>query len=150
MRLTGIAKPRPAFWPLFVAIATFMPITRPLVSRSGPPELPGLRAASVWIIDCISWPSTRLGRVRLRFEMMPVVIVPFEAEGIAEGVDALADLEVLGRAEGDWVERVGGGVDLEDRHVVLGVEADEGGVVRLIAGQRDLDLPGHLRRRGSW
>ena len=32
-----------------VAICELMPITRPAASSSGPPELPGLIAASVWI-----------------------------------------------------------------------------------------------------
>ena len=43
MRLIGMAKPRPALCPDLVAMATFMPISRPLVSSSGPPELPGFR-----------------------------------------------------------------------------------------------------------
>ncbi len=29
----------------------FMPISRPALSNSGPPELPGLIAASVWIMS---------------------------------------------------------------------------------------------------
>ena len=42
----GIAKPMPL---LFWAIAVLMPMTFPPASSSGPPELPGLIAASVWI-----------------------------------------------------------------------------------------------------
>jgi len=30
-------------------MAVFMPITRPRLSTRGPPELPGFRAASVWM-----------------------------------------------------------------------------------------------------
>ena len=59
-----------------------MPIIRPLVSSSGPPELPGFIAASVWMIDFISRPSIRLGRVRFRLEMMPVVSVPSSPNGL--------------------------------------------------------------------
>ena len=42
----GMAKPMP-FWS--AAIAVLMPTTLPPASSSGPPELPGLIAASVWI-----------------------------------------------------------------------------------------------------
>ena len=53
----GIARPMPANCPCPsalprpepVAIAVLMPTTKPLVSVSGPPELPGLIAASVWM-----------------------------------------------------------------------------------------------------
>src|SRR5206468_936004 len=45
----GMAKPM--FWaPLSVATAVLMPITWPDRLTSGPPELPGLMAASVWIM----------------------------------------------------------------------------------------------------
>ena len=50
----GIANPMPTLpLPLPpVAICELMPITRPFASSRGPPELPGLMAASVWI----AWP----------------------------------------------------------------------------------------------
>ena len=44
---TGIAKPMPALAPLGLKIAVFTPIRRPAESNKGPPELPGLIAASV-------------------------------------------------------------------------------------------------------
>ena len=44
--LMGIAKPRPSALP---ATAVLIPTTAPLASRSGPPLLPGLIAASVWM-----------------------------------------------------------------------------------------------------
>ena len=47
--LMGIAKPTPALSPVRLAIAVFMPTTSPFMSNSGPPELPGLIAASVWM-----------------------------------------------------------------------------------------------------
>ena len=43
----GIAKPTPALWPTRLAIAVFMPMSLPELSQSGPPELPGLIAASI-------------------------------------------------------------------------------------------------------
>ena len=50
--LIGIAKPMPTLpcWPVEpVEICEVTPITRPCESISGPPELPWLIAASVWI-----------------------------------------------------------------------------------------------------
>ena len=44
--LIGIEKPIPVE---SRAIAVLMPMTAPVASRSGPPLLPGLIAASVWI-----------------------------------------------------------------------------------------------------
>jgi hypothetical protein len=46
---TGIANPMPAFDPEGEMMAVLTPTTLPLESSSGPPEFPGLTAASVWI-----------------------------------------------------------------------------------------------------
>ena len=42
----GIAKPRPS---ALDETAVLIPMTAPEASRSGPPLLPGLMAASVWM-----------------------------------------------------------------------------------------------------
>jgi hypothetical protein len=48
--LEGTAKPIPTLpWLPAVAICELTPITRPRASSSGPPELPGLIGASVWM-----------------------------------------------------------------------------------------------------
>jgi hypothetical protein len=44
--LMGMAKPMP--WPA-ATIAVLMPMTCPLRLTRGPPELPGLMEASVWM-----------------------------------------------------------------------------------------------------
>ena len=49
----GIAKPTPVFSPVSLLIWALTPITRPFRSSSGPPELPWLIAASVWIESAI-------------------------------------------------------------------------------------------------
>ena len=49
------AKPTPEFTPVVEKIWVLIPITRPSASTSGPPELPGLMAASVCTM---STPST--------------------------------------------------------------------------------------------
>ena len=53
-------------------MAVFTPISRPEESISGPPELPGLMAASVWITPATSRPVL-VTISRSRAEMMPVV-----------------------------------------------------------------------------
>ena len=47
--LEGIAKPMPWLPPEREKIAVLMPTSRPPMSTSAPPELPGLMAASVWM-----------------------------------------------------------------------------------------------------
>jgi hypothetical protein len=44
--LIGMAKPNP--WPL-ATMAVLTPTTSPFKLKSGPPELPGLIEASVWM-----------------------------------------------------------------------------------------------------
>src|ERR1035437_8359894 len=76
----GMAKPMPALWlepP--VAIKLLMPITSPCEFNNGPPEFPGLIAASVWMASSMYEPSgLRIGRNEL---MMPRVIVPASPNG---------------------------------------------------------------------
>ena len=50
---TETAKPTPTLPPPEERIWELMPITRPRASSSGPPELPRLIAASVWIASLI-------------------------------------------------------------------------------------------------
>jgi len=45
--------------PVSLAIAELMPMTSPRMFRSGPPELPGLIAASVWMKSPMLRPSFR-------------------------------------------------------------------------------------------
>jgi hypothetical protein len=63
-----------------VAIWELMPMTRPRASSSGPPELPGLIGASVWMTLSISKPSgARISRSRP--ETMPEVAVCSSPKG---------------------------------------------------------------------
>ena len=77
----GTAKPMPSLRPLSVAIWVATPTTRPDMSSSGPPELPGLRAASVWMVPVIAKP---LGESiwRRRPETMPVDREPWRPKGL--------------------------------------------------------------------
>ena len=76
--LIGIAKQIPcAEW----MIAVLMPITRPRLSSSGPPLLPGLSAASVWITLSTRWP-VMLRKVRPRALTTPAVTVESKPNGL--------------------------------------------------------------------
>ena len=57
-----------------VAICELTPITRPFASSSGPPELPGLIGASVWITESI-WNPSGAWMWRPVPETMPAVAV---------------------------------------------------------------------------
>jgi hypothetical protein len=73
----GTAKPTPelvAFVEPFVAIWSTIPITLPEASSSGPPELPGFSAASVWIA-CATVKPLGAWIVRSRPETMPVLML---------------------------------------------------------------------------
>ena len=86
--LIGMAKPNPMepasalAEPASVAIAEFTPITRPAPSSNGPPEFPGLIAASVCtaLINARSpLPPAVTGRSSEL--MIPAVTVPFSPSG---------------------------------------------------------------------
>src|SRR5699024_11280573 len=88
-KLDGIAKPKPIepASPLVPAdkeaIMEFIPTRLPLISTNGPPELPGLTAASVWIAsiseDCPPPWDARTGR--LTAETIPEVTVALRPSG---------------------------------------------------------------------
>ena len=71
--LIGTAKPRPSLPPLCEAICSLMPMTLPWLSISGPPELPWLMAASVWMPLGMVWPLAAC-RLRPVAETMPEVM----------------------------------------------------------------------------
>ena len=56
-RSIGIAKPSPSDPPEREKIEELTPMTSPSAFTSGPPELPGLIAASVWIMSAYSTSS---------------------------------------------------------------------------------------------
>ena len=92
---TGTAKPMPALAPEGEKMAVLTPIRRPAESSSGPPELPGLIAASVWITPDNSRPSC-VGRRRCSALMTPLVNVWSSPNGLPM---AKADCPTLRSAE---------------------------------------------------
>ena len=81
---TGTAKPMPSLPPEALAMAVLMPIARPSRSASGPPELPELIAASVWIRSCSS--PIGVGTVRPSALTMPVVTVWLRPNGLPTAI----------------------------------------------------------------
>ena len=80
----GTAKPIPTLPPSSpppVRIAELMPMTRPAASISGPPELPGFSAASVWMTSSIWNPSGAWMR-RWSADTTPVVSVRSRPNGL--------------------------------------------------------------------
>ncbi len=78
---TGTANPIPTFPPDSLKIAVFMPIISPREFNSGPPELPGLIAASVWMTPAICSPEGDCSG-RSSALMMPVVSVWSRPNGL--------------------------------------------------------------------
>ena len=122
--LTGTAKPMPTEpWPPPVAICELMPITRPLESSSGPPELPGLIDASVWITSEIWKPSGR-GDLALQAGDDAGRDRAAVAERVPDRDDRIAHLDLGGVAERQHLEVLDlGGIDLERREVRRRVDA---------------------------
>ena len=114
----GIAKPTPSLPPDSLSICALTPITRPWPSRSGPPELPWLIAASVWIESLIvklfgaviwRWRADDAARHRA-----------LEAERAAHGDDRVADGDIARVAEPERVEERLRRVDLDHGEVGRG------------------------------
>ena len=78
----GNANPTPANAPLGDAIAVFTPMSEPLLSSNGPPELPGLMAASVWMTPAMGRPVAALAISRPTPETTPVVSVWSRPNGL--------------------------------------------------------------------
>ena len=88
-RLMGMAKPMP--WAPICGrnVATLMPMRSPRKLMSGPPELPGLMAASVWIQSKVSSsPRERssLGPRRARELKMPRLTEPAYPKGLPKAM----------------------------------------------------------------
>ena len=81
-----------------VSICVFTPMTWPRALRSGPPELPGLIGASVWMTWSI---VKRFGAVMRRCSALtiPDVTVRSSPNGIADRDDRVADADDVGVAE---------------------------------------------------
>ena len=103
--------------------AVLMPITSPREDTSGPPELPGLSAASVWITSSISRP-VRARSDRPSAEITPAVTVDSKPSGLPIATASWprrSFLESPSVADGE----VARGAGAEQRQVGVGVLADQ-------------------------
>ena len=113
----GTAKPMPAEAPEGLRMEVFMPISRPLESSSGPPELPGLMAASVWMTPWMGMPDQTLDLATEAADDAGGERV-VEAERAADGEHLLAHREVVRAADHDRAQRRFARLDAQDGDVV--------------------------------
>lgn len=113
-------------WPLPppVSICELIPITLPAASSSGPPELPGLIGASVWITLSMLKPSGGLDLTLERGDD-PAGQRAVEPERVADREGGIPDLDgsgipELGRADGRHATHV----DSQHCEVVAGIRTD--------------------------
>src|SRR5580698_8898701 len=101
-----------------------IPITSPRMFSKGPPLLPGLMAASVWIKRW-NWPSPMLARfIALT---IPAVTVSW-AERRTDGHGPIADLHSVGVRD-RYGSQIVTGVDFQNRDVGFTVETDHAGAI---------------------
>ena len=119
------------------AIAVLMPMTLPDESSNGPPELPGLIAASVWMTSCSVLFSVEI--VRCSAETIPDVTVgvPSSASALPIATTESPTSTVFGVTE--LHDRQVRQNDLHDGEVVLRVDADDGRRRGARVGERHLD-----------
>ena len=130
-------------------------MTSPAALTSGPPELPGLIAASVWIALMNAWSSGLRSPAetgRLSALTMPVVTVPASPSGAPIGDDGVADDDRVGVAEQQRGQALD--VDLEHREVVVGGAADDRAGLLAAVGEHHVMVVAPrrrpARRRGCW
>ena len=138
----GIANPTPSEPPDSLSICALTPITRPRRSRSGPPELPWLIAASVWIVSVM---MKLFGAVISRWSALtiPARDRSLEPERAAQREDRVSDVDGTRVGEAERGEQAGGRVDADDGEVGGRIGADELGV------ELDAVPEAHRDRRGA-
>ena len=129
-------------------MAVLTPITSPRVVTSGPPELPGLSAASVWMTSSISRPD-RARSERPSALTTPAVTVCWKPNGLPI---AMASWPTRTARESPSVARQRGPrrVDADDGEVGVRIVADEVGAQRRPSGSAHVMRRGAVRRRGCW
>ena len=133
-------------WRASVKIAVLMPTTSPRTLSSGPPELPGLMAASVWSMSC-ERPSV-MGKGRPMALITPTVTVCARSNGLPMAItqspgSICAESPNFASAS----SRFGFSVELDQGAVGERVAADHLGLVidvGVLAEERHLDLRGAL------
>ncbi len=147
---TGMAKPTPALMPVVVRMAVFMPMSRPARSSSGPPELPGLMAASVCTASTM-WVPKPVRMSRPRAEMTPAVRVWSRPNGLPMAMTIWPTCRLAEVPRGSGPHLLQRGEHVQHGDVQRQAAADHQGLVGLAVGEGDLELLGlaaRARRRG--
>src|SRR5680860_1217017 len=140
--LMGTANPTP-----IPATAVLTPTTRPELSASAPPLLPGLSAASVWITSSTTRPA-RVGSERPSADTMPAVTLPTRAGRVVDEViqtDAALNPGSSGGALADSSGRVVG-VNTAVAGIGVGLAVPINDTTQRIIGM----LMAHGRVRRAW
>ena len=124
----GMTNPMLQAWVrwLLEATAVLMPTTSPAALASGPPELPELIAASVWMqavevaLLGVDRPAER------RDDALGDRRAALEGEGVADGHDRIADGDVAAWRTSP-ARRRSASDELQHGDVVVGVDADDRG-----------------------
>ena len=102
-----------------------MPITRPRASSSGPPELPCVIGASVWIASTTLKREVREGIERRLDETTPTASESVLPNGLPIAATGSPTTTLLESPSGTRREREVGRIQLQDADVVVEVEADD-------------------------
>ena len=126
--------------------AVLIPMTAPVASSSGPPLLPGLIAASVWIRFVEAARRVSTSTVRPVAEMIPVVTVLVYVPS-GEPMAIASWPTSMSRRLADRRRRQAGRVDLDDREVGERVDAVDRALELAAVLELDRQLRGDRRRR---
>ena len=128
--------------------AVLMPMTSPREDTSGPPELPGLSAASVWITSSISRPVAARSE-RPSAETTPVVTVDSKPSGLPIAITNCPRLRLLELPSGA-AGSVTRPVDANERQIGVGIVADQPRLKSPAVGRGHGDAARRRRPRGYW
>ena len=137
MVLAEMANPMP--WAEAIS-AVLIPTTSPLRFKRGPPELPGLMAASVWMR---LWSIGRPGCSMVRPSALTTPTVTVGPPSIQSGLPIATTVSPTASVDEAPSRSAGGpALDLEDRQIGKPVGTDHGRPEDAPVGQRHLDLLG--------
>ena len=140
-----MAKPIPTLAPVGLKIAVVMPISLPEESINGPPELPGLMEASVWMMSSTRVPFSAL-IVRPHGTDHPRRKGLAQPKGIPDCHGLLADFKLGRIAHRDYAHAFSGSLYLENRQIGVRIGAHKHGRVLFAVGKGDfhLSIPDHM------
>ena len=116
-----------------------MPMTSPSASNIGPPELPRLIGASVWIASTRLKPDVIESIERSVAETTPTLSELSWPKGLPIAATGSPTTTAARVAERHRADRVVGGIDLEDADVVEDVPADDLRRDALAVAELDVD-----------